>query len=56
MKEKLYNLCYNGRALYQNLTLEDASEVLQELSEKYYEGEDIDPSLIYLDPLFETSE
>lgn len=55
MEQKLYNLCYNGRALYQNLTLEDAAEVLQEFSEKYYEGEDIDPSLIYLDPLFEES-
>lgn len=53
--DQLYNVCYNGRALYQNLTLEDCTEVLQEFSEKYYQGEDIDPSLIYLEPLFEES-
>jgi (2Fe-2S) ferredoxin len=52
MEEKRYNLCYNGRALYQNLTLEDASEVIQDFADKFYAGEDIDPSLLYLEPLF----
>jgi (2Fe-2S) ferredoxin len=53
MEEKLYNICYNGRALYQNMTLEDCTEILQELSERFFSGEDIDPNLISLEPLFE---
>lgn len=53
MTEKLYNICYNGRALYQNVTLEDSTEILQELSERFFSGEDIDPNLISLEPLFE---
>ena len=53
MTEKLYNICYNGRALYQSMTLEDCTEVLQEFSERFFSGEDIDPNLISLEPLFE---
>jgi (2Fe-2S) ferredoxin len=51
--EKLYNVCYNGRALYQSMTLEDCTEILQEFSERFFSGEDIDPNLISLEPLFE---
>ena len=40
MKEKLYNLLYKGRIIHQNL---------QDLSEQFYAGEDIDPELIELE-------
>ena len=48
---KLYNLLYKGRKMYQNLTLDDCSEVLQDLSERYVSGEDIDPNLIELEEI-----
>lgn len=48
---KLYNLLYKGRKIYQNLTLEDCSEVLQDLSERSVSGEDIDPNLIELEEI-----
>lgn len=38
----MYNILYKGRKLYQNLTLEECTEVIEELSQKYYEGVDID--------------
>lgn len=49
--ETLYNLLYKGRKIYQNLTAEECSEVLQEFSESYYSGEDIDPSLIEMEEI-----
>jgi hypothetical protein len=48
---KHYNLLYNGRRLYQNLTLDTCSEVLQELSEQFYSESDIDPNLIELEEI-----
>ncbi|NBT21459.1 MAG: hypothetical protein EBT17_05015 [Actinobacteria bacterium] len=37
MKEKLYNLLYKGRIIHKNLTAEDCGEILQDLSEQFYE-------------------
>jgi len=51
MKEKYYDILYNGRRIYQNLTLESCSEVLQEISEQYCSGDDIDPNLIELEEI-----
>ena len=48
---KLYNLLYKGRKIYQNLTPEDCSEVLQDLSERYVSGDDIVPNLIELEEI-----
>ena len=48
---KLYNLLYKGRKIYQNLTIDDCSEVLQDLSERYNSGDDIDPNLIELEEI-----
>ena len=48
---KLYNLLYKGRKIYQNLTPEDCSEVLQEISEQFCSGDDIDPNLIELEEI-----
>jgi hypothetical protein len=51
--QSLYNIRYNGRAIYQRLSLEDCSEVLQDLSELFFSGEELDPNLIELEPLSE---
>jgi len=50
--EKNYNLLYKGRKIYTNLTTEDCSEILQDLSERFYSGEDIDPSLIEMEEIY----
>ena len=49
--EKKYNLLYKGRKIYTNLSAEDCTEILQDLSEKYFSGEDIDPNLIEMEDL-----
>ena len=38
---KYSDILYKGRRIYQNLSAEDCTEVLQDFSEKFYEGEDI---------------
>ena len=47
----LYNLLYKGRKIYMNLTMEDCSEILEDLSERYFSGEDIDPNLIEMEEI-----
>jgi hypothetical protein len=49
--EKTYNLLYKGRKIYTNLTAEDCSEILQDFSERYFSGEDIDPNLIEMEEI-----
>ena len=49
--EKTYNLLYKGRKIYSNLTAEDCSEILQDFSERYFSGEDIDPTLIEMEEI-----
>jgi hypothetical protein len=51
---KTLNVLYKGRKIYSNLTHEECSEVLQELSEKFFSGDDIDPSLIELEENYGT--
>jgi len=46
-----YNLLYKGRKIYTNLTIEDCGEILQDFSERYFSGEDIDPNLIELEEI-----
>jgi len=49
--EKTYNLLYKGRKIYSNLSMEDCTEILQDLSERYFSGEDIDPNLIEMEEI-----
>lgn len=49
--EKLYNILYKGRKIYKGLTTEECSEILQDFSERYFSGEDIDPNLIELEEI-----
>ena len=48
---KQYNVLYKGRKLYTNLSAEECTEVLQELSERFYSEEDFDPSLIEMEEI-----
>ena len=38
----MFDIVYRGRVLYRNLTHEDCAEVLDELSQKYYEDSEFD--------------
>ena len=48
---KKYNVLYKGRKLYTNLSAEECTEVLQELSEKFYSDEEFDLSLIEMEEI-----
>jgi hypothetical protein len=49
--EKNYNLLYNGRKIYTNLSAEECTEILQDLSESYFSGDNIDPNLIEMEEI-----
>ena len=49
--KKSYNLLYKGRKIYQNLTLEDCSEILQDFSERFYTEENVDPNEIEMEEI-----
>jgi hypothetical protein len=49
--KKLYNILYKGRKIYKDLAAEECSEILQDFSERYFSGEDIDPNLIELEEI-----
>jgi hypothetical protein len=46
-----YNILYKGRKIYKNLSTEECTEILQDFSEKFYEGEEIYPELIELEEI-----
>ena len=46
-----YNVLYKGRKIYTNLSAEDCTEVLQELSESFYSDEEFDLNLIELEEI-----
>jgi hypothetical protein len=39
---KKYNVLYKGRKIYANLSAEECTEVLQDLSERFFSDEDFD--------------
>lgn len=49
----MFNVLYNGRKIYQNLSYEECVEVLQELSDQYYESSELefDPTFIELEEI-----
>jgi hypothetical protein len=51
MKEKLYNLLYKGRKIYTNLTTDECGEILQDFSEQFYVGEDVDPNELEMEEI-----
>jgi len=48
---KLYNLLYEGRKIYTNLTMDDCSEILEDFSECFYSGEDVNPNELELEEI-----
>jgi hypothetical protein len=51
MDETRYNILYKGRKIYMNLSMEDCTEILQDLSESFFSGELINPELIELEEI-----
>jgi broad-specificity NMP kinase len=50
--EKLYNIYYKENKIHTNLTAEDCSEILQDFSERFYSGEDIDLETLKLEEIY----
>ena len=48
---KRFNVLYNGRKIYKDLSAEECTEVLQELSERFYSEEDFDLTLIEMEEI-----
>ena len=48
---KTFNVLYKGRKIYKDLSAEECTEILQDLSESFYSGDDIDPNLIELEEI-----
>jgi hypothetical protein len=48
---KQYNVLYKGRKIYKDLSAEECTEVIQELSERFYSDEDFDPTLIEMEEI-----
>jgi hypothetical protein len=48
---KKFNVLYKGRKIYANLSMEDCTEILQDFSERFYSGEDINPNEIELEEI-----
>jgi len=47
----MFNILYNGRKIYLNLTHEECTEVLSELSSSFYENGEYDPNFIELEEI-----
>jgi hypothetical protein len=47
----MFNILYKGRKIYSNITHEEVAEILDELSEKYYDTGDYEPSEIELEEI-----
>lgn len=47
----LYNLLYKGRKIYTNISAEECADILQEFSERYFSGEDINPNELEMEEL-----
>lgn len=49
--DQLYNILYKGRKIYKDLTAEECTEILQDFSERFYSGEDVNPNEIELEEI-----
>ena len=48
---KHFNILYKGRKIYTDLSYEECAEVLQNLSEEYYESQKYNPDDIELEEI-----
>ena len=46
-----FNILYKGRKIYRNLSYEECTEVLDELSSKYYTDEEFDIEQLELEEI-----
>ena len=51
MESKLYNVLYQGRKIYTNITMEECTEILQSIADNFYGGDPINPELIELEEI-----
>jgi hypothetical protein len=49
-----FNILYNGRVLYKNLSHEECAEVLEEFSQRYYEDEEFNVNDLELEETYES--
>lgn len=52
MKESRYNILYKGQKIYQDLTIEECSEIFQDLSERYNSGETINSNDLEMEKIY----
>ena len=48
---KKFNVLYKGRKIYTNISIEECADILQDFSERFYSGEDIDPNEIEMEEI-----
>jgi hypothetical protein len=48
---KKFNVLYKGRKIHTNLSHDVCLEILEEFSQRFFEGEDIDPNEIVLEEI-----
>jgi hypothetical protein len=48
---KRFNILYKGRKIYQDLSYEECTEVLESLSQNFYESNDYNPNEIELEEI-----
>ena len=46
-----YNILYKGKKIYTDLSAEECTEVLQDFSERFYSGEDVDPNELEMEEI-----
>jgi hypothetical protein len=47
----MFNVLYKGRKIFQNLSYEECAEVLENLSQEFYESGEYDPNEIELEKI-----
>ena len=48
---KRFNVRYKGRKIYTDISIEECADILQDFSERFYSGEDIDPNEIEMEEI-----
>jgi hypothetical protein len=48
---KRFNVLYKGRKIYTDISIEECADILQDFSERFYSGEDIDPNEIEMEEI-----
>jgi len=48
---KRFNVLYKGRKIYTDISIEECTDILQDFSERFYSGEDIDPNEIEMEEI-----